>query len=150
MDINQDIVRSRLEVRRSSILDLVDVSDEQEVVIVDNFAIGIEVMSKLLLSKGYKVTTLCNADALMDFFNERYYEFKLLGKLPILIVESDLVQMSGFDATKQVKESFPEIKVIMLSCDNNTQLNSSSHFVDRFLTKPVFSNEVDAAIKALL
>jgi CheY-like chemotaxis protein len=72
---------------------------------------------------------------------------------PIIVtVELDLPEMNGFELTKQIKEKFPDTKVILFSLEGGRETVRQAHMAgaDEFFTKPINSKQLLKAIKDYL
>ncbi|KAL0485401.1 hypothetical protein AKO1_002953 [Acrasis kona] len=130
--------------RRTSIVEL---DDQQEVILVDCFSITQDVLAKLLTNRGYKVSCFASGKGLIDHVQERKFELQIRPKLPVVIVEAWLGELSGFDAARVLKEIIPGLKIIMLTCQHSLEEKVESRIVDKIIMKPVLSEVVDRAIK---
>jgi CheY-like chemotaxis protein len=59
-------------------------------------------------------------------------------------------QVSGLQATESINESFPEIKIILISADMKVEEQAMAKGASAFLLKPISFKNVLATIKELV
>ncbi len=59
-------------------------------------------------------------------------------------------QVSGLEATESIKESFPEIKVVLISADMKVEQQARDNGASAFLLKPTSFKKVLSTIKELI
>ncbi|KAL0489127.1 response regulator MprA [Acrasis kona] len=125
-------------------------SPSKEIILVDSFRITKDIMGRLLSMMGYKVTCISSGEDLLEYFVDNHFDLIAEDNLPVVVLESWLVQFSGLEAAQQIKQIHPSMKIIMLTCFNNQELLEGSEVIDMFLVKPVQSVELDSAIRQLI
>ena len=70
----------------------------------------------------------------------------------VVIMDISMPNLSGLDATKQIKDKFPEIAVLVLTVHNDNEhiLSILQAGAGGYLTKSVFGDEVVHAVRALV
>lgn len=98
-----------------------------------------------------RIITDSNAFEVMGNVNSGHQALQLLQHMPVdlLLTDLDMPEMHGSDLVKRVKESYPEIKVIVLSMHTDPVLVKElvSIGADGFLVKTTSEEEIILALK---
>ncbi|WP_047865288.1 response regulator transcription factor [Rubrobacter aplysinae] len=116
---------------------------EETILVVDDDAALLEVMSIMMLSEGYRVLTAENgAEALKISEQEN---------LNLVVLDIMLPQMSGFDVLKKLREQ-TDVPVVMLTAKSQSvdKVVGLELGADDYITKPFDTKELLARIKAIL
>ena len=70
-------------------------------------------------------------------------------KPEIILMDHRMPQISGLQATESITESFPGIKIILISADMKVEQQAKDHGASAFLLKPVSFKNVLAKIQEL-
>lgn len=115
----------------------------ETILVVDDDAALLEVMSIMLLSEGYQVLTAADgAEALRLTERER---------LDLVVLDIMLPNMSGFDVLKKLREE-SDVPVVMLTAKSQSvdKVVGLELGADDYITKPFDTKELVARIKAIL
>jgi DNA-binding response OmpR family regulator len=116
---------------------------EETILVVDDDAALLEVMSIMLLAEGYRVLTAEDgAEALKLAEQER---------LNLVVLDIMLPKMSGFDVLKKLREH-TDVPVVMLTAKSQSvdKVVGLELGADDYITKPFDTKELLARIKAIL
>lgn len=116
---------------------------EENILVVDDDAALLEVMSIMLLSEGYRVLTAEDgAEALKISEDE---------ELDLVVLDIMLPKMSGFDVLKRLREH-TDVPVVMLTAKSQSvdKVVGLELGADDYITKPFDTKELLARIKAIL
>lgn len=116
---------------------------EETILVVDDDAALLEVMSIMLLAEGYRVLTAEDgAEALKLAEQER---------LDLVVLDIMLPKMSGFDVLKKLREH-TDVPVVMLTAKSQSvdKVVGLELGADDYITKPFDTKELLARIKAIL
>jgi DNA-binding response OmpR family regulator len=116
---------------------------EETVLLVDDDAALLEVMSIVLLSEGYRVVTAVDgAEALRELEREM---------LDLVVLDVMLPRISGFEVLKKIREK-SDIPVVMLTAKGQSvdKVVGLELGADDYITKPFDTKELLARIRAIL
>ncbi|HZY56671.1 MAG TPA: response regulator transcription factor [Rubrobacteraceae bacterium] len=116
---------------------------EETVLLVDDDAALLEVMSIVLLSEGYRVVTAVDgAEALRELEREM---------LDLVVLDIMLPRISGFEVLKKIREK-SDIPVVMLTAKGQSvdKVVGLELGADDYITKPFDTKELLARIRAIL
>jgi len=119
----------------------------ETVLIADDDSILREVTKEALQSLGYKVMQAANGKEAVEIFEEHYSEIDLV------ILDVMMPEMSGVDASKQIKKVNKDIRVIYITgYDPDDTLNSTRlpNAYDFILDKPFTVDQLNQAIRKQL
>jgi two-component system chemotaxis response regulator CheY len=71
-------------------------------------------------------------------------------KPDIILMDHRMPQVSGLEATESIKESFPDIKVVLVSADMKVEQQAKDNGASAFLLKPTSFKKVLSTIKELM
>jgi DNA-binding response OmpR family regulator len=116
---------------------------EETVLIVDDDAALLEVMSIMLLSEGYKVLTAEDGSDALKLSEQE--------SLDLVVLDVMLPKMSGFDVLKRLRET-TDVPVVMLTAKSQSvdKVVGLELGADDYITKPFDTKELLARIKAIL
>jgi CheY-like chemotaxis protein len=117
-------------------------TSQSRLLVVDDEPSMRQMMSKLLVSRGYEVLTAQDGfDALSQ----------LKGRLPDLIISDlNMPRMSGFELLAIVRQRFPQLPTIAISGDMFSDESSIGLVADAFLFKGSYTNDQLASAIAKL
>jgi DNA-binding response OmpR family regulator len=116
---------------------------EETVLIVDDDAALLEVMSIVLSSEGYRVVTATDgAEALREVGRE---------DLDLVVLDVMLPRISGFEVLKKIREK-SDVPVVMLTAKSQSvdKVVGLELGADDYITKPFDTKELLARIRAIL
>lgn len=116
---------------------------EETLLLVDDDAALLEVMSIVLASEGYRmVTAMDGAEALREIGRE---------ELDLVILDVMLPRISGFEVLKKIREK-SDVPVVMLTAKGQSvdKVVGLELGADDYITKPFDTKELLARIKAIL
>lgn len=116
---------------------------EETILLVDDDAALLEVMSIVLSSEGYKVITAADgAEALREVEREA---------LDLVILDVMLPRISGFEVLKKIREK-SDVPVVMLTAKGQSvdKVVGLELGADDYITKPFDTKELLARIRAIL
>ncbi len=116
---------------------------EETILLVDDDAALLEVMSIVLSSEGYKVITAADgAEALREVGRE---------SLDLVILDVMLPRISGFEVLKKIREK-SDVPVVMLTAKGQSvdKVVGLELGADDYITKPFDTKELLARIRAIL
>ncbi|MDN5696648.1 MAG: response regulator transcription factor [Rubrobacter sp.] len=116
---------------------------EENILVVDDDAALLEVMSIMLLSEGYRVLTAEDGAEALRISEEE--------PLDLVVLDIMLPKMSGFDVLKRLRES-TDVPVVMLTAKSQSvdKVVGLELGADDYITKPFDTKELLARIKAIL
>src|ERR671916_470625 len=116
---------------------------EETILLVDDDAALLEVMSIVLASEGYRVVTAADgAEALREVERNR---------LDLVVLDVMLPRISGFEVLKKIREK-SDVPVVMLTAKGQSvdKVVGLELGADDYITKPFDTKELLARIKAIL
>ena len=116
---------------------------EETVLLVDDDAALLEVMSIVLSSEGYRVVTAADgAEALREVGRE---------SLDLVVLDIMLPKVSGFEVLKKIREK-SDVPVVMLTAKSQSvdKVVGLELGADDYITKPFDTKELLARIRAIL
>src|ERR687893_384286 len=116
---------------------------EETILLVDDDAALLEVMSIVLASEGYRVVTAADgAEALREVGREG---------LNLVVLDVMLPRISGFEVLKKIREK-SDVPVVMLTAKSQSvdKVVGLELGADDYITKPFDTKELQARIKAIL
>ena len=116
---------------------------EETVLLVDDDAALLEVMTIVLSSEGYRVVTASDgAEALQELGRE---------DLDVVVLDVMLPRISGFEVLKKIREK-SNVPVVMLTAKSQSvdKVVGLELGADDYITKPFDTKELQARIKAVL
>ena len=116
---------------------------EENILVVDDDAALLEVMSIMLLSEGYRVLTAEDGAEALRISEEE--------TLDLVVLDIMLPKMSGFDVLKRLREH-TDVPVVMLTAKSQSvdKVVGLELGADDYITKPFDTKELLARIKAIL
>jgi DNA-binding NtrC family response regulator len=110
------------------------------ILVVDDETRVLEEIGEFLTSKGYVVHTSNNASGAFEVLKET--------SIDIIILDIKLPKISGLDVLEQVKKTWPEIEVIMISGhgDMNTVIEAMRRGATDYFQKPFRLLDINNAI----
>ena len=117
---------------------------EETVLLVDDDAALLEVMSIVLSSEGYRVVTAADgAEAMKEVGRE--------AGLDLVVLDVMLPRISGFEVLKKIRES-SDVPVVMLTAKGQSvdKVVGLELGADDYITKPFDTKELLARIRAIL
>lgn len=116
---------------------------EEAILVVDDDAALLEVMSIMLLSEGYRVLTAEDGDEALKISEQE--------SLNLIVLDIMLPKMSGFDVLKRLREH-TNVPVVMLTAKSQSvdKVVGLELGADDYITKPFDTKELLARIKAIL
>ena len=116
---------------------------EENILVVDDDAALLEVMSIMLLSEGYRVLTAEDGAEALKISEEE--------PLDLVVLDIMLPKMSGFDVLKRLREH-TDVPVVMLTAKSQSvdKVVGLELGADDYITKPFDTKELLARIKAIL
>jgi DNA-binding response OmpR family regulator len=116
---------------------------EETILVVDDDAALLEVMSIMLLSEGYRVLTAEDGSEALKLSEQE--------SLNLVVLDIMLPRMSGFDVLKKLREQ-TDVPVVMLTAKSQSvdKVVGLELGADDYITKPFDTKELLARIKAIL
>lgn len=116
---------------------------EETILVVDDDAALLEVMSIMLLSEGYRVLTAEDGAEALKLSEQE--------SLNLVVLDIMLPKMSGFDVLKRLREH-TDVPVVMLTAKSQSvdKVVGLELGADDYITKPFDTKELLARIKAIL
>jgi CheY-like chemotaxis protein len=74
----------------------------------------------------------------------------LTQKPDIILMDHRMPQISGLQATKSINNSFPDIKIVVVSADMKVKQQAKDNGASAFLLKPISFKSVLATIQELI
>lgn len=118
----------------------------QHILLVDDEASIVTVLSQTLEELGYRVTGLTSSRKALQIFTERSREFDLL------ITDQVMPDLTGLELAQAVKKIRPSLPILVISGFVETRIvvELREKGMHAFLAKPHGVNELKAAVEALL
>ena len=118
----------------------------ENLLIVDDNAPYLEMMTDLLTELGYGVTAIRDPFEALNLIREKP------GLFHCLITDYTMPAMTGSQLAQQVRNASPDLPIIMYTDFNETIARESSATlgISAFLTKPVILSETAATLRAVL
>ncbi|MBA3008947.1 MAG: response regulator [Proteobacteria bacterium] len=118
----------------------------ETLLIVDDNAPYLEMMTDLLTELGYGVTAIRNPFEALNLIREKP------GLFDCLITDYTMPDMKGFQLAQQVRKASPDLPIIMYTGFDETiaKKNSAAMGISAFLAKPVVLSETAATLRAVL
>jgi DNA-binding NtrC family response regulator len=104
--------------------------EKRRILVVDDEATLLTVLSGELVNSGYDVTTASDGDEAISTIQNKKFDLVLLDiKMP---------KVDGFEVLKFIKKTIPTLKVIMLTgfADLKNAIESKKHGAEDFVSKP--------------
>jgi DNA-binding NtrC family response regulator len=104
--------------------------EKRRILVVDDEATLLTVLSGELVNSGYDVTTASDGDEAISIIQNKKFDLVLLDiKMP---------KVDGFEVLKFIKKTIPTLKVIMLTgfADLKNAIESKKHGAEDFVSKP--------------
>lgn len=119
-------------------------SNKARLLVLDDDPIFLQLLSRILQSRGYVVEQLTDADTLAAVL-QRF-------KPHIILIDVNLGDVSGIDLLPMVRSLSPDTDVIMLSATRTPEIVFHALFegATDFIEKPVIAPEVDLRIRTIL
>ena len=111
-----------------------------DVLIVDDQAFHRDMVSEMLRVKGIRVTCVASGEQAIALYNE-------LEEKPVILMDNQMPNMSGVEATRAIKSFYPAAKVIFVSSDLGSREEALEAGALGFVAKPFKVAEVLAAVK---
>jgi two-component system chemotaxis response regulator CheY len=115
------------------------------IMIVDDDSFLHKVLARILAIGGHKV--------LEQAYNgsEAIQKYVAMNPKPdIILMDHRMPVMNGTTATRELKQLFPSIKILFISADNTVEVDALAAGAIGFLTKPIRSSALFAAIEKFL
>lgn len=116
------------------------------ILVVDDEAMNLIVLGKILTKSGYEVMTASNGEEAIE-------TVKSANPLPdLILMDLMMPQMSGWDATKILKETkeTQHIPVVAVTALSNERESTLEFGFDDFCPKPIDFDALDSIIKRYL
>ncbi len=119
------------------------VEPQQRILIVDD-EIGVrEVLTEILRELGFKVTAAEDGQRALHCLDQESFD--------IVFTDLDIPGMTGLELTREIKTSFPDIKVLLFTGWRVEKDDAKLRWagVDRVLPKPIVMDQIRAALSEL-
>jgi CheY-like chemotaxis protein len=110
-----------------------------DVLVVDDQAFHRDMVSEMLRAKGLNVVSVSSGDEAIAAFND-------LKQKPVVLMDNQMPNMSGIEATRAIKSFHAQAKIIFVSSDVSHRQEAMEAGALGFVTKPFKMNEVLSAI----
>jgi CheY-like chemotaxis protein len=123
---------------------LCESSSKAHILLVEDNMVHVKVVQRMLAEAGVKVDSVGNgADALVQVGSDP-------GRYSLIIMDCDLPEMDGYEATQRLRESGCEIPIIALSAhaDSDSRKRCAAAGMDAFLSKPPRKEEIFRVVTA--
>ena len=111
-----------------------------DVLIVDDQAFHRDMVSSMLQAKGLRVTCVKSGEEAISLFNE-------LEDKPVILMDNQMPNMSGIEATRAIKSFHENARIIFVSSDVSSRQEAIEAGALGFVAKPFKVSEVLAAVK---
>ena len=110
---------------------------ENRVLIIDDEREVLDVMSEMLGTMGFKVTTLTQGSQALELMKKAKYD--------LVITDLIMPEMGGLDFVKKLRRSVKDIPVIIIAGVDleNSKINFKKYGIDDFIRKPFFIEEIE-------
>ena len=115
-----------------------------DILVVDDEEMMRELLVDVLAMEGYTVETAENGQVAME---------RLKASPPLLVISDiKMPRMNGFELLKAVKESFPSMRIIMMTgySDDFTVKDALRLNADEYIIKPFNTRDISALVKSVL
>ena len=110
-----------------------------DVLVVDDQSFHREMVSEMLRAKGLNVVAVTSGDEAIAAFND-------LKVKPVILMDNQMPNMSGIEATRAIKSFHAQAKIIFVSSDVSHRQEAMEAGALGFVTKPFKMSEVLSAI----
>lgn len=111
-----------------------------DVLVVDDQAFHRDMVSEMLRAYGFRVSAVSTGDEAIAIFNE-------LAAKPVILMDNQMPNMTGIEATRAIKSFHEGAKIIFVSSDVAHRQDAIEAGALGFVTKPFKVAEVVAAVK---
>jgi DNA-binding response OmpR family regulator len=103
---------------------------KQRALVVDNEAIMLDLLEKILEKNGYNVTRAADGDQAIKVLNTNYFD--------LVITDLQMGRTSGFEVIRTTKKKYPStIAILMTGCSPDSyKTEAFFHGADDYLHKP--------------
>lgn len=114
------------------------------IMVLDDVEDAGAMIKRILERKGHLVTVFTEERDALDYVEKQGVD--------IAILDIKLKKVSGVDVLKQIKQSAPEVDVLMLTGypTLETAREAMNHGAREYLVKPIDKNELEAKIQAIV
>ncbi|WP_320045852.1 ATP-binding protein [uncultured Ilyobacter sp.] len=118
----------------------------EKVLVVDDDEFIAEMLEKGLADLGYKAESMTGGIEILKKFDHIKNNFK------ILVTDLTMPEINGIQLAKKIKESNPEIKVILMTAYSEEPLEEYMRLgiIDSYLIKPVSAAQISRSIRELV
>jgi CheY-like chemotaxis protein len=118
----------------------------EKVFVVDDDEFIAEMLEKGLADLGYKAESMTGGIEILKKFEHIKNNFK------ILVTDLTMPEINGIQLAKKIKESNPEIKVILMTAYSEEPLEEYMRLgvIDSYLIKPVSAAQISRSIRELV
>ena len=118
----------------------------EKVFVVDDDEFIAEMLEKGLADLGYKAESMTGGIEILKKFDHIKNNFK------ILVTDLTMPEINGIQLAKKIKESNPEIKVILMTAYSEEPLEEYMKLgiIDSYLIKPVSAAQISRSIRELI
>ncbi len=112
--------------------------------VVEDDAAILALLSKILLAKGYQVTSVADGLDALDLVNKEQFD--------LILLDIMLPGLNGIDVLKRIRRNRIETPIILLTAIGTSEsiVEGLNNGADDYIVKPFKMEELDARIKAIL
>jgi PAS domain S-box-containing protein len=130
-------------VQRVSRVQALSLEGSENILVVDDDREVLNLLKDILDTHGYNVMTAKNALSATDIFKHH------ANKIQLVITDLVMPLMGGQDLIKQLRDTKPDIKIIVISGYSDDKIKDKK-MVDLFIGKPFEANHLLRAVRQLL
>lgn len=119
---------------------MIDTNDKIKILVVDDDAVILELISKILAQNGYEVILAPDGFEALNLLEQN--------KIDIVITDMKMPNMDGMELIDLIKKSYPGMKIIVMTAfeDIYTIKDAIMKGADEYITKPFNSYEINMVI----
>ncbi len=106
------------------------------ILVVDDELVERQSLTEILRLEGYRVSSVANGEAAIDFIRQNPVE--------LILLDLRMTGMSGIDVIKVINRTFPEIEIILLTAYGSMEsaIEALRNNVQDYLLKPASPNQI--------
>ncbi|SMF29007.1 response regulator [Pseudobacteriovorax antillogorgiicola] len=116
---------------------------QTKVLLVDDEEMNVLILKRRLLRKGFIIAQACDGLDAIDCIRER-------GQPDLVLMDLMMPRMDGWEATRMIKKSHPDVKVIAVSAKVDEDCDLEAKGFDAFCAKPINFQKLALAIERTL